>query len=52
MGRVWRVGLMSDSSKAENVLAFLSALERILASREYEVVKGTGVAPAQRSLAS
>ena len=51
-GKVWRVGLMGDSSKAENVLAFLSALERILGAGEYEVAQGAGVAAAQRSLAS
>ncbi len=51
-GRVWRVGLMGDSSKEENVLAFLSALERILGAGEYEVAQGAGVAAAQRSLAS
>ena len=51
-GRVWRIGLMGESSRESNVLAFLSALERILLAEGYEVPGGAGVAGAQRSLAS
>ena len=29
-GKVWRIGLMGYSSKPENVVTFLGALERIL----------------------
>ena len=50
-GRVWRVGLMGESSRESNVLAFLSALERILPEEGYEVAQGAGVAGAQRVLA-
>ena len=50
-GRVWRVGLMGESSRESNVLAFLSALERILADEGYEVARGAGVTGAQRALA-
>ena len=50
--RAWRVGLMGESSRERNVLAFLSALERTLAEQGYEVPSGAGVAAAQRSLAS
>ncbi|MEJ2263223.1 MAG: alanine--glyoxylate aminotransferase family protein [Anaerolineales bacterium] len=32
-GRVWRIGLMGYSSRPENVLLFLSALERLLYKR-------------------
>lgn len=51
-GRVWRIGLMGESSKESNVLTFLSALERILPEAGYEVAQGAGMAAAQRSLAS
>ena len=49
-GRVWRIGLMGESSKAENVLALLAALEDILPRLEYEVPLGAGVSAARRSL--
>ena len=29
-GKIWRIGLMGETSKRENVLAFLCALEEIL----------------------
>ena len=45
-GRVWRVGLMGESSKSEYVLALLSALERVLPEVGYEVAGGVGVAAA------
>ena len=51
-GRVWRIGLMGESSKDSNVLIFLSALERILSTEGYEVAQGGGVAAAQRILAA
>ena len=45
-GNVWRVGLMGESSKAEYVLALLSALENVLPEEGYEVARGSGVAAA------
>jgi alanine-glyoxylate transaminase/serine-glyoxylate transaminase/serine-pyruvate transaminase len=51
-GKVWRVGLMGDSSKSEYVLALLSALESILPSAGYEVAVGSGVGAASKSLAA
>ncbi|MCY4580296.1 MAG: alanine--glyoxylate aminotransferase family protein [Chloroflexi bacterium] len=45
-GNVWRVGLMGESSKAEYVLALLSALENVLPKEGYEVARGSGVAAA------
>ena len=45
-------GLMGESSKESNVLAFLSALERILTDEGYEVARGAGVSGAQRALAA
>ncbi len=50
-GRVWRIGLMGESSRAENVFAFLSAMEEILPSVGYEVARGAGVAEASKLLA-
>ena len=50
-GKVWRIGLMGESSRAHNVLAFLSAMEEILPGVGYEVAQGAGVAAASRSLA-
>ena len=50
-GRVWRIGLMGESSKAHNVLAFLSAMEEILPGVGYEVARGAGVAAASKHLA-
>ena len=49
-GRVWRIGLMGESSKQENVIALLSALERILPEVGFEVAKGTGVKAAEDAL--
>ena len=51
-GRIWRIGLMGDSCREVNVLALLSALERILSGEGFPVEPGIGVAAAQRSLAS
>ena len=51
-GKVWRIGLMGESSKAQYVMAVLSALEEILPRQGYEVPYGAGVAAASRSLAS
>ena len=42
-GKVWRVGLMGESSKYENIIALLSALESILLREGYEVARGSGV---------
>ena len=51
-GRVWRIGLMGESSSEGNVLTFLSALERILPEEGYEVAQGAGLAGALGALAS
>ena len=49
-GKVWRIGLMGESSKAEYVLALLSALESILPRCGYEVPAGAGVSAASAAL--
>ncbi len=39
-GKVWRVGLMGYASREENVLAFLRALESVLAKQGHPVPSG------------
>ena len=47
-GKVWRIGLMGESSKKEYVLMLLSAMERILPRAGYEVAMGEAVSAASR----
>ena len=49
-GRVWRIGLMGHSSTEENVLLFLSALEKLLLEGGYSLEAGAGVAAATQNL--
>ncbi len=51
-GKVWRIGLMGESSRAEYVLGLLAALEEVLPRLGFEVPHGAGVAAASRSLVS
>lgn len=51
-GKVWRIGLMGESSTAANVLFVLHALERVLPECGYAVTPGAAVAAASRALAS
>ena len=51
-GRVWRIGLMGESSKQENVITLISALEKILPEVGYEVAVGSGVKAAKDAIAS
>ena len=50
-GKVWRIGVMGESSKPGNIFALLSALEKILPNLGYEIVQGSGVAGASAFLA-
>jgi alanine-glyoxylate transaminase/serine-glyoxylate transaminase/serine-pyruvate transaminase len=50
-GKVWRIGLMGESSTEANVLLLLSALERVLPRCGHAVEAGAGVAAAARQLA-
>ena len=45
-GQIWRIGLMGYSSTQENVLLFLSTLEKLLIDEGYSVEPGVGVAAA------
>lgn len=50
-GKIWRIGLMGESSTEANVLLLLSALERVLPACGYAVAAGVGVQAASRTLA-
>jgi alanine-glyoxylate transaminase/serine-glyoxylate transaminase/serine-pyruvate transaminase len=50
-GKVWRIGLMGESSTEANVLLVLDALERLLPRFGHRVDAGAGVAAAERQLA-
>jgi alanine-glyoxylate transaminase/serine-glyoxylate transaminase/serine-pyruvate transaminase len=49
-GKVWRVGLMGESSRSKNVLFFLHALERCLSVQGFNCEAGAGVAAASELL--
>lgn len=46
-GKVWRIGLMGFSSRAENVIFCLSALESILGEMNAPIQKGVALSAAQ-----
>jgi alanine-glyoxylate transaminase/serine-glyoxylate transaminase/serine-pyruvate transaminase len=48
-GKVWRIGLMGESCKRENVMLILSALETILESMGFEIARGRSLAAADRA---
>jgi len=49
-GQVWRIGLMGHSSTEENVLLFLSTLEKLLVEEGYSLEAGAGVTAATQNL--
>src|SRR5688572_29686020 len=51
-GKAWRVGLMGHTSRSENVLAFLGALEQCLVNAGATVKPGAGVASANQAYAA
>jgi alanine-glyoxylate transaminase/serine-glyoxylate transaminase/serine-pyruvate transaminase len=50
-GKIWRIGLMGESSQGSNVITLLQALETLLAKEEFEVRSGSAIAAAQDVLA-
>ena len=50
-GKVWRIGLMGESSRRENVMLVLNALEEILGSMGMEIVRGRALSAADRAYA-
>jgi alanine-glyoxylate transaminase/serine-glyoxylate transaminase/serine-pyruvate transaminase len=51
-GKVWRFGLMGYSSRAENVMLCLSALESVLAGSGYALKAGAAEAAARQAYAA
>ncbi len=51
-GKVWRIGLMGESSRRENVMLVLNALEEILGSMGMEIVRGRALSAADRAYAA
>lgn len=48
-GQVWRIGLMGESSRRQNVMLLLNALEILLSAQGLEVARGTALAAADRA---
>ena len=51
-GKVWRIGLMGESSTRSNVMLVLSALEAVLQHNGHACTAGAGVAAAQEAYAA
>lgn len=51
-GKVWRIGLMGHSARAENVILCLGALEAVLSDMNAPIEKGVAISAAQRVLAA
>ncbi len=49
-GKVWRIGLMGHSSRAENILLCLSALEAVLSDMDAKINVGAAIIAAQKAL--
>ena len=49
-GKVWRIGLMGHSSRAENILLCLSALEAVLSDMGAKINVGVAITAAQKAL--
>ena len=48
-GKVWRIGLMGESSRRQNVILVLNALEIALAAQGMEVARGAALVAADNS---
>jgi alanine-glyoxylate transaminase/serine-glyoxylate transaminase/serine-pyruvate transaminase len=51
-GKIWRIGLMGETSNAGNVMFLLNALERILPEQGYEVPLGAATSAASKALST
>lgn len=49
-GRVWRIGLMGHSSRAENIMLCIAALEAVLGDMGAQIETGAALDAAQQSL--
>jgi alanine-glyoxylate transaminase/serine-glyoxylate transaminase/serine-pyruvate transaminase len=45
-GKIWRIGLMGEGSRRENVMLILNALEEILSAMGFEIARGRALAAA------
>jgi alanine-glyoxylate transaminase / serine-glyoxylate transaminase / serine-pyruvate transaminase len=48
-GKVWRIGLMGESSRRENVMLALNALETVLSAQGMEIARGAALVAADKS---
>jgi alanine-glyoxylate transaminase/serine-glyoxylate transaminase/serine-pyruvate transaminase len=46
-GKIWRIGLMGEGSRRENVMLILNALEEILGTMGFEIARGRALAAAE-----
>jgi alanine-glyoxylate transaminase/serine-glyoxylate transaminase/serine-pyruvate transaminase len=51
-GKVWRIGLMGEGSRRENVMLVLNALEDILGAMGMEIARGRALAAADQAYVS
>jgi alanine-glyoxylate transaminase/serine-glyoxylate transaminase/serine-pyruvate transaminase len=51
-GKVWRIGLMGEGSRRENVMLVLNALEEILGSMGMELARGRALSAADKAYES
>ena len=51
-GKIWRIGLMGESSQASHVLTLLHALETLLSREGQEIASGSSIAAAHQVLAA
>ena len=50
-GKIWRIGLMGESSQETNVLTFLKALEELLAKTDHKFEPGSSLTSAKQVFA-
>jgi alanine-glyoxylate transaminase/serine-glyoxylate transaminase/serine-pyruvate transaminase len=48
-GKMWRIGLMGEGSRRENVMLVLNALEEILGSMGMEIARGRALSAADKA---
>jgi len=46
-GKIWRVGLMGEGSRRENVMLLLNALEEVIGSIGFEIARGRALTAAE-----
>jgi len=51
-GKIWRVGLMGEGSRRQNVMLALTAFEQILGAMGYELSRGAACTAAERAYGS